>query len=51
MFTVNVKKFAMFSDKHFCWGLFLIKMRAFRSVTLLKNGCNTGAFPVKIAKF
>ena len=44
MFTGNVYKFAMFTGKHLCWSLFLIKILAFKSATLLKDDCNTGAF-------
>ena len=44
MFKGNVYKLAMFTGKHLCWSLFFIKMQASRSVTLLKNDCNTGAF-------
>ena len=44
MFRGNVYKFAMFTGKHLCWSLFLIKMLAFKSATLLKDDCNTGAF-------
>ena len=44
MFTGNVYKFAMFTGKHLCWSLFLIKILAFKSATLSKDDCNTGAF-------
>ena len=38
-FKIGVlKNFAMFTGKHLCWSLFLIKMQAFR------------CFPVNIAK-
>ena len=51
MFTGNVYKFAMFAAKHLCWSLFLIKMRAFRSATLLKNDFNSVAFSLKFYAF
>ena len=36
------KNFAIFTGKHLCWSLFLIK--AFRPVILLKRDSNTGIF-------
>ena len=41
-----LKNFAIFTGKHLCWSLFLIKYPAFRATTLLKGG-----FPANIAKF
>ena len=38
-----VKNFAEFTGKDLCWSLFLIKLQAFRSVTLLKGDSNTVA--------
>ena len=32
----------IFIGKHLCWGLFLIKLQAFRPVTFLKRDSNTG---------
>ena len=36
---------AIFTGKHFCWSLFLIRMQALRPTTLLKRDFNTGVFP------
>ena len=43
-----LKIFAIFTRKHLCWSLFLIKLQAFRTGTLLKRDSNKG---VNIAKF
>ena len=43
-----LKNFAIFSLKHLCWGLILIKLQGFSSATLSKRDSNTG---VIIAKF
>ena len=43
-----LKNFSIFTSKYLCWSLFLIKMLAYRSVTLLKRDSNTVA---NIAKF
>ena len=45
-----LKNFAIFTEKHLCWSLFLIKLWTLRPATLLKRDCNT-CFPVNIAKF
>ena len=34
--------FAIFTGKHLCWGLFLIKLQNFRPATFLKRDSNTG---------
>ena len=39
-----LKHFVIFTGKHLCWGLFLIKLQAIRSVTLLKRDSNTDIF-------
>ena len=39
-----LKSSAIFSGKHLCWSLFLIKLKVFRSATLLKRDSNTGNF-------
>ena len=39
-----LKTFAIFTGKHLCWNLFLIKMQAFRGPALLKRDSNTGFF-------
>ena len=39
-----LKSFAIFPVKHLCWSLFLIKLKIFRSATLLKKDSNTGDF-------
>ena len=43
-FKIGVLKvFAIFTREHLYWRLFLIKLQAFRSVTLLKRDFNTAA--------
>ena len=37
-----LKNVAIFTGKHLCWSLFLIKLRAFRPATILKRDSNTG---------
>ena len=44
------KNLTIFAVRQLRWSLFLIKLQAFRSVTLLKRDSNTGV-PVNIAKF
>ena len=39
-----LKNFAIFTRKYLCWGLFLIKLQAFRLVALLKRDPYTGTF-------
>ena len=40
LFEIGVlKNFTIFTEKHRCWGLFLIKLE-----TLLKRGSKTGVF-------
>ena len=38
----SLNYFAIFTGKHLCWGLFLIKLQAFRRATLLKRDTNSG---------
>ena len=38
----SIKNFAIFIEKHLCWGLFLIKFQAFRPAKFLKRDSNTG---------
>ena len=38
------KNFAIFTGKHLCWSLFLIKLQDFRPATLLERNSNTGVF-------
>ena len=46
-----LKNFTKFTGKHLCWSLFLIKLKVFRSATLLKRDSNTRVFfSVKFAK-
>ena len=40
-----LKNFISFTGKRLRWSLFLIKLQAFRSVTLSKRDTNTGVFP------
>ena len=43
IFEINsFKNFAKFTGKHLFWGLFLIKLQAFRPATFLKRDSNTG---------
>ena len=44
------KNFVIFTGKHLCWSLFLIKLQAFRHATLLKRESNRYV-PVINAKF
>ena len=39
---VSLKNLAIVTGKHLCWGLFLIKLQAFRPETLFKKDSNTG---------
>ena len=42
-FKIGVlKKFAIFTGKHLCWCLFLIKLQVWRPETLLTKDSNTG---------
>ena len=44
-FKIGVlKNFAIFTEKHLCWSLFLRKLLVWRHVTLLKRDSNTGDF-------
>ena len=38
---ISIKNFPIFTGKHLFWGLFLIKMQAFRPATFLKRDSNT----------
>ena len=46
-----LKNFAIFTGKHLCWCLFLIKLQDFRPVTFIKNRLQHRCFTVNIAKF
>ena len=39
-----LKNFAIFTEKHLCWSLFLIKLQARSPATLFKRDSNTGVF-------
>ena len=39
-----LKNFGIFTEKHLCLSLFLIKFQAWRAATLLKRDSNTGIF-------
>ena len=39
-----LKYFAIFTGKHLCWSLFLIKLHPWMASTLLKRDSNTGVF-------
>ena len=43
-----LKNFGIFTEKHLCWSLFLIKMQA---CNFIKRRLQHGCFPVNIAKF
>ena len=45
-----LKNFAIFTGKHLCWSLFLIKLQAFSRGTLSKNRLQHRHFHVNIAK-
>ena len=45
-----LKKFTIFTRRHLCWSLFLIKLQDFRPATLLKK-LQDRCFLVNIAKF
>ena len=45
-FEIGVpKNFRNFTGKHFCWSLFLMKMKAFRPETFLNRDSDTDVFP------
>ena len=48
---VVIQNFAIFTGKHLCWSLFLIKLQAFRATILLKIRLKLRCFHVNIAKF
>ena len=39
-----LKTFAIFTAKHLCWSLFLMKLQAWRAATLSKRDSNTSVF-------
>ena len=41
----RLENFAIFTRKHLCWSLFLVKLKPFRGVILLKGDSNKGVFP------
>ena len=44
-FKIDVfKNFAIFTRKHLCWSLFMIKLRACKPANLLRRHSNTGVF-------
>ena len=45
-----LKNFAIFTGKHLCWGLFLIKLQTWPAFSL-KRRLQRRCFPVSIAKF
>ena len=45
-----LKNFANVIGKHQCWSIFLIKLQAWRSATLLKRDSNTGVFLCEICE-
>ena len=46
-----LKIFAIFTGKHLCWNLFLIKLQDWRPTNLLKRDSNTGVFLWKLLNF
>ena len=49
--TAVLKIFAIFTGKHLCWSLFLIKLQEFRACSLIKKRLQNSWFPVNIAKY
>ena len=44
-FKIGVlRNIAIFTEKHLCWSLFLIKLQALRAATLFKTDFSTGVF-------
>ena len=37
-----LENFTKFTEKHFCWGLFLVKLQDLRPKTLLRSDFTTG---------
>ena len=49
LFQIGVlKNFAIFTGKHLCWSLFLIKLQDWNPATLIKGDSNTGVFLWKL---
>ena len=46
-----LKNFAIFTGKHMCWSFFLIKLRAFRTATLLKKNSSTDVLEWNLRNF
>ena len=46
-----LKNFALFTRKHLCWSFFLIKLRTFRTATLLKRNSSTDALRWNLGHF
>ena len=40
----TIKNFAIFTGKHLCWGILIIKLQVYRSTTFLKIDSNTDIF-------
>ena len=52
VFRIGVlKNFAIFTGKHLCWSLFLIKMQGFYTGNFIKNRLQYMCIPVNFAKF
>ena len=49
--TDVTRNFAIFTGKHLCCSLFLIKLQAIRHFNLVKNETSKQVIPVNIAKF
>ena len=50
-FKYVLKTFAMFTGKHVCWSLFLIKFQVLKACNFIKKRLQHSCFPVNIAKF
>ena len=51
-FNIDIlKNFVIFTGKHLCWNLFLIKLQTWRPAAILKRDSNISIFALKIAKF
>ena len=46
--TGVLNNFAIFTGKHLCWSLFMIKLKAWRPTTILKRDPKTGVFLWKL---
>ena len=51
-FEIGVlKNVAIFTGKHLCWSLFLMKLQAFKAYNFIKKRLQHTCFPVNIGKY